>query len=151
MDVTIDVAQQDEAGGIVNGKIKGKQAAPVERKIRYTADVRVICEDLPKAEETLKEAIKAHKGFIASSETTGSPGAPQPARTRKERGANHCRERRRILHKSLPRAGANCQGLPRLGGHSFKCLITSTRPKGLSQNSSLLWRRRMVRRDRSRV
>jgi hypothetical protein len=74
----IGTAEQDEpGGGAANGKKGGKQAAPVQRKIRYTADVRVICEDLPKAEESLKKAIKVHKGYIANSETTGSPGSPR--------------------------------------------------------------------------
>lgn len=42
------------------------------RKIRYTADVRMVVEDFLKAQEELKAAVKDVKGEIARSEITGS-------------------------------------------------------------------------------
>jgi hypothetical protein len=45
------------------------------RKIKYTADVRVICDDFDKAHDGFTVAVKQHKGLIAHSEITGSPGS----------------------------------------------------------------------------
>jgi hypothetical protein len=55
----------------------GKKAPPVERKIVYTATVQIICGDFAAAEDGLKAAVKAHKGLIAHSEVTSSPGTPR--------------------------------------------------------------------------
>lgn len=50
---------------------------PVERKIIYTATVRVIVEDFAKAEQEVAELVKSHQGYLAQSEVTGSPGMPR--------------------------------------------------------------------------
>jgi hypothetical protein len=68
---------QMKDGEPAKGQVEPKKAEPVERKIRYTATMQIICEDFAKAEEGLKAAIKAHKGLIAHSEATGAPGAPR--------------------------------------------------------------------------
>jgi len=52
---------------------KGKIAQP--RKIRYTADVRLIVEDFGKAEEALDAAIKDANADLANSETNNSANA----------------------------------------------------------------------------
>jgi hypothetical protein len=54
-----------------------KKAERVERKIKYTGTLQVICDDFDKAEDGLKAAIKAHQGLVAHSEITASPGAPR--------------------------------------------------------------------------
>jgi hypothetical protein len=51
--------------------------AKVERKIKYTADLRMIAEDFAKAEVGLKAAVKEANGFVANSEISGSPGSPR--------------------------------------------------------------------------
>jgi hypothetical protein len=56
---------------------KAKKSAPVERKIKYTANLQLICDEFAKAEEGLQAAIKEFKGRIAHSELTTSPGAPR--------------------------------------------------------------------------
>jgi hypothetical protein len=76
------IAYQEPAGAAQpeaqpQAKKGGKAEPPVERKIKYTAELKIICEDLPKGEEALKAAIKASQGVIASSEITGSPGSPR--------------------------------------------------------------------------
>jgi hypothetical protein len=64
----------EEKAGAVGG---AKKTAPVERKIRYTGTIQLICDDFPKAEDGLQAAIKAHKGRIAHSEMSSSPGSPR--------------------------------------------------------------------------
>jgi Domain of unknown function (DUF4349) len=63
-----------------------KQAAkpdpPAERKIKYTADLRMICDDFAKSEEYLLAAITKHKGLIAHSEMTATPGSPRSGQWR---------------------------------------------------------------------
>lgn len=53
----------------------GKKDDAAARKIKYTADVRVICEEFDTARDGLTAAVKQHKGLIAHSEITGSPGS----------------------------------------------------------------------------
>src|SRR5262249_51803591 len=50
-------------------------AQPVPRKIIYNADVQLVVEDLPNAEDSLKQLLRKYDGFIAQSELTGSAGA----------------------------------------------------------------------------
>src|SRR5262249_9770143 len=45
------------------------------RKIIYNADVQLVVEDLPNAEDSLKQLLRKYDGFIAQSELTGSAGA----------------------------------------------------------------------------
>jgi hypothetical protein len=62
---------------------KAKQAAEgdvgrvavVPRKIIYNAEVKMVVDDLPTAEDSLKQLLKKHDGFIAQSELSGSTGA----------------------------------------------------------------------------
>jgi len=64
-------------GGDPPAKKGGKLEPPAERKMKYTADIKLICEDLPKAEEGLKTALKKYKGIVALSEVSGTPGVPR--------------------------------------------------------------------------
>src|SRR5262249_5194106 len=50
-------------------------AQPVPRKIIYNAEVQLVVEDLPNAEDLLKQLLRKYDGFIAQSELTGSAGA----------------------------------------------------------------------------
>lgn len=52
-----------------------KDATP--RKIIYTATIRLIVEDFTKAEEDLITLVKNQKGYVISSEVTGTPGTPR--------------------------------------------------------------------------
>lgn len=62
-------------GAVKQGKANDEPAkAPVPRKIKYTAEVRLIVEELSKAEAQLKTALDDAKGYVAQSEVTGSPG-----------------------------------------------------------------------------
>lgn len=47
------------------------------RKIIYTATIRLIVEDFTKAEEDLITLVKNQKGYVISSEVTGTPGTPR--------------------------------------------------------------------------
>jgi hypothetical protein len=71
--------------GPAEQKAAGEEAAPaqpVPRKIIYTADVTMVVDDLPQAEEQLKQLIKDHKGFVAQSELSGSAGSRRSGRWR---------------------------------------------------------------------
>jgi hypothetical protein len=48
---------------------------PVPRKIIYTAEVKLVVDDLPKAEDQLRQLIKQSGGFVAQSELSGSAGS----------------------------------------------------------------------------
>jgi len=57
-------AQEKQPGGggadrDDKGKQGGKEAAEMARRIKYTADIKVICADFPKAEEGMKAARPA--------------------------------------------------------------------------------------------
>lgn len=54
-----------------------EEAEPLPRKIIYTAEVKLIVQDLTRAEQELKQLLKDHKGIIAQSDLTGSAGAPR--------------------------------------------------------------------------
>jgi hypothetical protein len=72
-----DPAVQGQAkGGGGNPQPAGGAAPvqPVPRKIIYNAEVRMVVDDLSKAEESLKQLLKKHDGFVAQSELTGSTG-----------------------------------------------------------------------------
>lgn len=47
------------------------------RKIKYTADMRVIVDDFDKATDGLQEAVKQAKGIRAHEEVSSSPGSPR--------------------------------------------------------------------------
>jgi hypothetical protein len=52
-------------------------AAPIARKIIYTATMELLVEDLPEASAQLNELVQRHQGIVAQSDTTNSPGAPR--------------------------------------------------------------------------
>lgn len=54
-----------------------KPKAEQPRKIKYTADMRVIVEDFDKAVDGLQEAVKTAKAIRANEEITSSPGSPR--------------------------------------------------------------------------
>lgn len=47
------------------------------RKVRYTAEVRLVVKDLPEAELELKRLVTAEKGLVAKADVHGSPGRPR--------------------------------------------------------------------------
>jgi hypothetical protein len=55
----------------------GAPAAPLARKIIYTANLQLIVEDFEKADRELADLIKRHKSLLAQSEITGSAGSPR--------------------------------------------------------------------------
>src|SRR5262245_12303873 len=58
-----------------------KQAGPgakePQRKIIYTATIRLIVEDFGKAKDELSDLLKAHGAYVVSSDVTGAPGVPR--------------------------------------------------------------------------
>ena len=72
-----------EAKQMEKGEAAGKdgQGQPAQdkmpRKIIYTAMVNLIVEDFAKADQALIELVKTHKGYVISSEISGSPGSPR--------------------------------------------------------------------------
>jgi hypothetical protein len=64
-------------GGKAKQEPKGNAApAPaVPRKIIYNSDVKMVVDDLPKAEESLRQLLKKYEGFVAQSEFSGSTGS----------------------------------------------------------------------------
>jgi hypothetical protein len=54
----------------------------VERKIIYNTTVDVVVGDFAKAEEEINNLIKTHKGYVAESDTNGSPGERRSGRWR---------------------------------------------------------------------
>jgi hypothetical protein len=69
-------AGQKQAGG------EQPPAQAIPRKIIYTAEVKLVVDDLPKAEEQLKQLIKQNGGFVAQSEQSGSAGSRRSGRWR---------------------------------------------------------------------
>jgi hypothetical protein len=67
-----DMVAQAPAGG-ANQPPAGAKKPEQPRKIRYTADLRVIVEDFAKAEPAFMAALKEAKGHVAHSEVGGSP------------------------------------------------------------------------------
>lgn len=76
-------AEQDQAGGQVahhdpqDPPAKGEKEPKADqpRKIKYTADMRVIVEDFDKSWETLKGIIKDAKAIRSQEEVNSSPGS----------------------------------------------------------------------------
>jgi hypothetical protein len=52
-------------------------AAPVARKIIYTANVDLVVDDFDKAVEEVHKLMTAHAAYVARSEVRGSPGVPR--------------------------------------------------------------------------
>lgn len=55
-------------------------APPVEkvaRKIKYVADIRLVTDDFPKAEEELLALVAANDGFVSFADVSTSPGQPR--------------------------------------------------------------------------
>lgn len=57
-----------------------RSAASVPRRIIYTAEVSLVAQDLTAAEKELVRLVKAHAGYIAQTETGGTPGVPRTGR-----------------------------------------------------------------------
>ncbi|MCI0455940.1 MAG: DUF4349 domain-containing protein [Gemmataceae bacterium] len=64
-------ARDEQAGG------EGKVGQALERKIIYTAQIRLITEEFPKARDQLLQLVEDHKGYVIHSEDRGAPGAPR--------------------------------------------------------------------------
>jgi hypothetical protein len=70
-------AQEEGKQAKEGGNANPPPAEKVKRKIKYTADVRLITDDFPKTEETLLELIDAHQGFLAFADVSTTPGQPR--------------------------------------------------------------------------
>jgi hypothetical protein len=53
------------------------KGAPVARKIKYTADLKLITDEFDKAKEGLEKQIKVHEGYEAFADVQASPGVPR--------------------------------------------------------------------------
>jgi len=73
-------AQAKEMPQLPPGAAKPDTALP--RKIKYTADLRLIVEDLGKSSKDLKQLVKDHKGHVAQAEDNSSPGTIRQAHWR---------------------------------------------------------------------
>jgi hypothetical protein len=69
------------AGAQAELAAKDGQGQPAQekmpRKIIYTAMINLIVEDFTKADQDLIQLVKTYKGYVISSEVSGSPGAPR--------------------------------------------------------------------------
>jgi hypothetical protein len=54
-----------------------KEQADLPRKIIYNAAINLIVTDFTKAQEALKQLIAAQKGYVVTSDVSGTPGAPR--------------------------------------------------------------------------
>jgi hypothetical protein len=64
--------REKQAGG------EGKPAEkPLDRKIIYTAHVRLITEEFTRAKQQLLQLVEDHKGHVIHSEDRGTPGTPR--------------------------------------------------------------------------
>jgi hypothetical protein len=55
-----------------------KDPMPVQRKIIYTATLRLVVEDFSQAKSQLEQLVKDEKGaFVAKADVSGSPGSPR--------------------------------------------------------------------------
>jgi hypothetical protein len=59
-----------------------RRPAPVQRKIIYNTTIDVVVGDFAKAEQEINNLIKTHNGYVAESETNGSPGDRRGGRWR---------------------------------------------------------------------
>src|SRR5262245_6949262 len=69
-------APADGAGGGEAPKPEA-EAAPVARKIIYTATINLVVADFDDAHRSLTNLVESHGGFVARSDVSGSPGAPR--------------------------------------------------------------------------
>jgi hypothetical protein len=58
----------------------GKEPADLPRKIIYNAAINLVVSDFTRAEEALKQLILSEKGYVVSSDVTGTPGMPRSGR-----------------------------------------------------------------------
>jgi hypothetical protein len=74
-------AQAPEVGALVLNPAGGNAPPAAERqaqrKIVYNATLQLIVADLSQAEETLRQIVKEHKGYIAQADLLGSTGQPR--------------------------------------------------------------------------
>jgi hypothetical protein len=71
------MAPQPNAAGKPAQAPADTQQADLSRKIIYNAAINLIVSDFTKAEEALKQLIVAHKGYVVTSDVSGTPGAPR--------------------------------------------------------------------------
>src|SRR5262245_49471759 len=74
----MEVPRQDKQDVLAGGGAK-ELGAPVDRKIKYTAEVRLVVEDFARAQGELLTLVKAQKGYVARSDSGGSPGSSRYA------------------------------------------------------------------------
>lgn len=71
-------AAKELAGGEKPEAPKAEPERPaLPRRVIYTADLRLIVQDLTAVEEQIRKLVAEHKGFIAQSESSGRTGAPR--------------------------------------------------------------------------
>lgn len=75
-DANVDFAKVDFAGEDGPGKMAKEPGPGVDlpRKIKFTAEVRLIVGDISKGVGKIKELVKTHKGYVAQSEEGAEPG-----------------------------------------------------------------------------
>lgn len=69
------VFQEAPAGGGKDGKGQDKPAIKIARKIRHTADLKLIADEFDKTRDELQKLIEKHQGYEAMADIRSSPGA----------------------------------------------------------------------------
>jgi len=70
-------AGQDKQPAGKEDGVKGEGGKAVDRKIIYTAQIRLISDEFVKAREQLLQLVEDHKGQVIHSENRGAPGSPR--------------------------------------------------------------------------
>lgn len=70
----------DNASSMKSTDAQANAPIGIQRKIIYNAAVEVVVEDFAKAEQLLQDLIKTHKGYLAESDVSGSPGQRRSGR-----------------------------------------------------------------------
>jgi hypothetical protein len=72
----VDHDQAGQEGANDPAPVKGKKPQ-VARKIKYTADLKLITDEFEKAKADLEAEIKTHQGYEAFADVQSTPGAPR--------------------------------------------------------------------------
>lgn len=71
------VAQQDPKGAAGGQPEPPKAGVKVARKIKHTADLKLITEEFDKHREEIQQLVTQHDGYEAMADVRSSPGAPR--------------------------------------------------------------------------
>jgi hypothetical protein len=72
-------AQAPAAPQIAGGKPAAADAAPIERKIIYSAHLDLVVKDLEATRQAVEQVVKDQNGYVAKSEVTGDVGSRRTA------------------------------------------------------------------------